>query len=458
MTARQLHEAADLFQADIHAQSSRPAVKAKLNTVERALQYFELLPLPPSVQKIHAIGTVLKAGKYKSAEGYLREYKGLCERSGHGFDGPLNRALKDAIRSCQRGLGGPVRALPLPFEKLRDLPGDDGPWSAGGPLFPRNLVVVGSWFMMRELEISTLKCGMVQIVESEVLGEPRVSCSLPASKTDQKALGVTRTHGCLCTVRPDPLCPAHAAWDQARRLRLLLKLNVMDSLPSDLPFFPNAELRETTKEAVASTLEAAAEKLAVPKATPDGSERISGHTLRVTGAQGMARCGIDVWAIQLLGRWGSAAVMKYVREAQLEAAASWASKAAASLSLGAKVTQAAASSEGQLALADGVCHEGKVDVTDALAHELRASSQDEEMAKEVVVSSTGVWHAVLLNPEVADKSMATSFCGWRFGESVSKVLKYSELPRNHKDLCARCFPSKREARKRELGAAARKLG
>ena len=50
-----------------------------------------------------------------------------------------------------------------------------------------------------------------------------------------------------------------------------------------------------------------------PTVSPDGSEAITGHSLRVTGAQGLARFGLDAWTIQLIGRWGSAAILRYIR-------------------------------------------------------------------------------------------------------------------------------------------------
>ena len=49
-----------------------------------------------------------------------------------------------------------------------------------------------------------------------------------------------------------------------------------------------------------------------------GSDRgISGHSARVEGAQAMAKAGISLPIIQLFGRWGSNAVMKYVRDTLL---------------------------------------------------------------------------------------------------------------------------------------------
>ena len=46
-------------------------------------------------------------------------------------------------------------------------------------------------------------------------------------------------------------------------------------------------------------------------------QRFSGHVLRVSGAQLLASSGIAVQLIQLLGRWTSQAVMRYVQEAHM---------------------------------------------------------------------------------------------------------------------------------------------
>ena len=56
--------------------------------------------------------------------------------------------------------------------------------------------------------------------------------------------------------------------------------------------------------------------------SPDGAEKIGGHSLRVTGAQELAMLGYHLWYIQLFGRWGSEVVRKYLREAPLDAPSS----------------------------------------------------------------------------------------------------------------------------------------
>ena len=105
-----------------------------------------------------------------------------------------------------------MKAMALPFSDLRNLPGDREAWVTGGPLSPRNAVIAGSWFLMREIELSTAAARSVTI--SMVNGKPTVRRCLPVSKTDWRALGVARSHGRSCAAGLDKACPAHVLWDQ----------------------------------------------------------------------------------------------------------------------------------------------------------------------------------------------------------------------------------------------------
>ena len=258
---------------------------AKWKTIVKMLDLQGLSPFPPSVLKVHALGVALKYGRYRSAAGYLSQYRVECERRGFFVDSLMQRAIKDSTRSCARGLGGPVRALPLPFDKLRLLPGCRTPWSASGPLSPRNFVVLGSWFMMREVEAAHTLASNVS-VKLDDLGKPRVEWFLPVSKTDQEAVGALRVHGCSCTSAVDRSCPGHAAWDQLTFLkeRFGVKKGEVVVLPVGLPMFPNVEGEMCHKDAMTETIVAAAKHLDVDLALADGSSRVSGHSLRVTGA------------------------------------------------------------------------------------------------------------------------------------------------------------------------------
>jgi len=144
-----------------------------------------------------------------------------------------------------------------------------------------------------------------------------VSLLLPASKNDTSAQGARRSQACVCPAgRVLYNCPVHAVWDQV----IMLQRRFPDRFTTDgpdlsLPLFPRADGRPASKAALTECILTAARLLGTPLRSEDGTARISGHTLRPTGAQGLTRLGVDCWAVQLLGRWGSAAVLRYIREA-----------------------------------------------------------------------------------------------------------------------------------------------
>ena len=121
-------------------------------------------------------------------------YKAECERHGFAWGAVEQRAMRDAVRSCTRGMGGPQKALPIPFESLHLLPGCADPWAPGGPVKPRNVVVLGCWFMVREVEAANAKVKDLQVNKGPD-GKPVVLWTLPVSKTDQQAKGTSRNEG-----------------------------------------------------------------------------------------------------------------------------------------------------------------------------------------------------------------------------------------------------------------------
>ena len=83
-----------------------------------------------------------------------------------------------------------------------------------GPMSPRNAVAAGSWFLMREAELSMALASSITL--SRAGGSLKVTWHLPASKTDPQALGTSRSHGCSCpSAGPASVsCPVHVLWDQ----------------------------------------------------------------------------------------------------------------------------------------------------------------------------------------------------------------------------------------------------
>ena len=307
------------FHGDVYAQSSRESLGFKWRTVERAFASWGAAPFPPTVPKISMLGAVLKAGGYRSAPGYLSLYRTSAARLGHTIGPEMATAFRDAARSCGRGLGAPVRATPLPLLQLHRLSSSRSPWAPGGPCSPRNAVVAGSWWMLREVELATVRARLVTIGRT-VTGERQVFLTLPASKTDQAAHGVARGHRCRCSQLPARTgCPACSVMDQMEFLRRQFPASWRDGRPSwSLPLFPRLDGQAGEKEAFVATIVHAAGQLQVALTDADASTRVSGHSLRVTGAQGLTRMGFPLWAVQLLGRWGSDTVKSYVGAAALD--------------------------------------------------------------------------------------------------------------------------------------------
>ena len=153
--------------------------------------------------------------------------------------------------------------------------------------------------------------------------------NLPVSKAEPQALGKKRRLACSCDVagqmqtrRVSPVAAARRL--HSRAVRFAIELGA--SAPEVQPLWPNAVRRFVTKQAATSTFVVLAKAIGI-------DSRITGHVCRVTGAQAMAATGIDVWVIQAFCRWGSAAILGYLRDTHLAPHAGLASQVARRLEL-----------------------------------------------------------------------------------------------------------------------------
>ena len=307
--------------------------------------------------------------------------------------------------------------------------------------------------MTREVELSTTRAALITLVE-DGQAEPSVQWQLPASKSDQQALGVARTHGCACGGTISTGCPFHAIKGQLERLRRMFPQRwTGTAFDVDLPLFPDVEGTAVTKEAMTATLVEAAGRLGVPTCTADGSARVSGHSLRRTGAQGLARLGVDTWAIQLLGRWGSNAVLEYIQEVPLERSAAWARSAARGLDppSTSRASASACAASGGLPVDEApafpMVSSEAIKVLAAEANTEESHDKDKVTEERFVKSSGLIWHKVPSHGAIGPMTSWTTVCGWRFAKSDG--LLSPELPRPllHKFMCKRCLPSEHQAAK-----------
>ena len=207
---------------------------------------------------------------------------------------------------------------------------------------------------------------------------------------------------------------------------------------------------------MADTIREAGRLLGVAASAPDGSERITGHSLRVTGAQGLVLRGWHLWAVQLHGRWGSDVVRRYVQDSPLIAAASSASLAgSAGLELDA-VVQAVA----RLVPAERVGPRSveavaeRCDATTSaesglppLAHTAALLESERSAGPEpephpwafVLNTRSGTYHRRVCT------SVSRAACGWAFGSwPHAFVSDVGAGPSSWPQLCARCWPALRQ--------------
>ena len=181
----------------------------------------------------------------------------------------------------------------------------------------------------------------------------------------------------------------------------------------------------------------------MPVVNEGATRRVSGHTLRVTGAQGLTRLGFPLWAIQLLGRWGSDAVKGYLREAPL--AAMLTAAPALALDIDAivqavlKQLPAAKSSEPRvLPTAEPIAHliptTPLPDPAPLIRAEVARSVRPSQPASAVRNDRSGILHL--------DASGGFARCGWRYQDRPHTKLNPAP-PRGKGIWCNNCRPEPR---------------
>ena len=157
-----------------------------------------------------------------------------------------------------------------------------------------------------------------------------------------------------------------------------------------------------------------------------------------------------------------------MRAVQLERAADWAAGAARRNDLENLVqdillrippkahgrAEAIEAIEDQVTLQAELVPSARVFVVENLAHEVERQHRCVQASaleggglatdEHVVNEASGIWHAIAVGPPLAELSEWSSTCGWTFGRSRrSRIAASSEMPRDPKLLCQKCFASLR---------------
>ena len=306
--ANQADRTLKAFREDVWARSNSHPHNSRVKTWETIARAWYLPAWPLTPELIERVGASLKAGGYKSAKLYFsaarREHV-----TRHG-DIPIEveLSMKDAIRSIERGIGPSKLKDSFDFTLLRNL------WHR--PDFEKFeddyiLVLSGSWFLMREIELANARATHVRF-EHTSSAHPTVHWSLPMSKTDTKGEMIERSHACSCSNEVEPLCIVHA---------LRRRLSKIELITDRTPLFPHAHGRKWTKADAIKSIRHIIHLTGTEttRVGPTGKqlERLGGHSLRVADSQFLAAHGVDTNTILLIGRWSSHAIQRYIQEAAL---------------------------------------------------------------------------------------------------------------------------------------------
>ena len=308
-------EVLDSLLNDMHAASSRAPRESQLATwTNYHKTWFGIAsePWPLDERKIIRVSALFELGGYKSFKNYLGRAKEFHVMSGFEWSDRLDIIAKKCTRSVLRGLAGPARSESFDLVAVvKALTAGDGPFHQEGPVHVKALITCATMFLLRELEASAID------VADLTISDPAVSLNLPVSKVDWKAKGCTRSWTCVCDT--DLPCPFHVLSSHVEELKKFrLREDRGEQLDPDSPLFPGADGDYCTKAGVVATLRTAVDNAGGAPRARDGSWLVSGHSFRITGARTLAHHGLDPITIQLIGRWGSDAVLTYIAEAPLQ--------------------------------------------------------------------------------------------------------------------------------------------
>ena len=299
------------------AKSSRLANRSKERWWAARCRARRLAPYPLTRDKVELAAALLRAGGYRSGALYLSHMKRCHVSKGFAWNEGLTLAQRDGVRAITRGMGPPAQAEPWPIEsfcsqasRLEAASRAETYWPVGGAV----AAIIGTMWLLREVELGSALRSAVKVHPPSAASEGCgwVEWDLPVSKTDQMALGRVRSLGCAC---PAPLCPVVLMRELLEAGSQALGRRAADPCA---PLVVNAKGTAVTKHEFTLYLRDLA-RLAGSGPGGPAPGRITGHSMRVAGAMRMAAAGHTAWVIQVFGRWGSAVVLRYVREALLGA-------------------------------------------------------------------------------------------------------------------------------------------
>ena len=312
---------ADL-EKDMYANTSRQSRDSLWSTWCVIADKWDVDPVPITSDTAKKIGASFNKGGYRSARMYYNRAKEEHVKMTHQCVPPdIEKTIAQCLNSIERGIGPTQVKDGFPVEALRSAVNIHPNKLLLDTRFMEtmearvDMVILGCWWMTREIELATTKA-------HHLWPEHRTNSvfwTLPVQKNDASGGCISRPHRCCCKGQREPMCPFHAAERHMMRLEHAFPTTQWEK--EELPLFPDHEGRHFAKEKmiemIRSVITLTGVVMSRPGPTNKPMPRFGGHVLRVTGAQMLARAGIELFLIQLIGRWGSEAILRYVQLAHL---------------------------------------------------------------------------------------------------------------------------------------------
>ena len=296
-----------LLKNDIYSQSNSGPQASRMKTWRQIAAAWKLPPLPLTPELIQAVGASFKRGGYRSASLYFSTARKEHILQYGTLSQDVEIIIKDVIRSIERGQG--PSKLKDSFN-LRDLATIDLSQESEAFRIDFNMVILGSFFLTREIELSATLRRHVRLDEARMT----VSWTLPATKTCTQGELTERTHKCMCKTLPQQLCPYHCMVDT-----LILTTPAYERTDDGPLFFEGYS--HMSKVYTIDAIRAVLKKANIPtqREGAEGTvERFHGHCLRISGSQALIRMGFNTTLVMLLGRWGSQAILRYIQDSPLQ--------------------------------------------------------------------------------------------------------------------------------------------
>lgn len=164
------------------ARSGKGPREAQWNTWCAACATWGIPPVPLTRDTVRKVAAWLRTGGYRSPGQYFSRAKEEHRREvGDDPSGDVLAAIREYTRSVTRGRGPGQLKEAANIQELGQEPRFQASWARGEQSVC--LVVLGAWWMVREIEAAAAQVGDVHIDDAH----QKVTWTLPVSKTDPEA-------------------------------------------------------------------------------------------------------------------------------------------------------------------------------------------------------------------------------------------------------------------------------